>query len=93
MILDDFHFLEYRPEYINDEGDVFHSQVRYHFRHKATGYDIEGTMRHVWQVEGDQIVRLEEFHDTPRVLAFFELLAQSASGKPQRAFPNIKRNR
>ena len=93
MILDNFDFLKYRPEFINDEGGVFHSQVRYHFRHKKTGYDIEGTMRHQWQVEGDQIVRLEEFHDTPRVLAFFELLAQSESGVPQREFPHIQRNR
>jgi len=93
MILDDFDFLQYRPIHIVDEGDVLHSQVRYHFRHKATGYDIEGTMRHVWQIEGDQIVRLEEFHDTERVKTFFELLAQSASGKPERDFPNIKRNR
>lgn len=93
MILDDFDFLQYRPIHIVDEGGVLHSQVRYHFRHKATGYDIDGTMRHVWQVEGDQIVRLEEFHDTPRVKTFFELLAQSASGKPERDFPNIKRNK
>jgi ketosteroid isomerase-like protein len=93
MILDNFDFLEYRPEFINDEGDEFHSQVRYHFRHKATGHDIRGTMRHVWRVEGDQIVRLEEYHDTPRVRAFFELLAESESGKPQRTFPHIKRNR
>jgi ketosteroid isomerase-like protein len=93
MILDDFDFLQYRPIYIVDEGGALHSQVRYHFRHKATGYDIDGTMRHVWQIEGDQIVRLEEFHDTPRVKTFFELLALSASGKPERDFPNIKRNK
>ncbi len=93
MILDDFDFLEYRPIFINDEGDTFHSQVRYHFRHKKTQLDIAGTMRHVWRVEDDKIVRLEEFHDTPRVGAFFELLAESESGKPQRTFPNIKRNR
>ncbi|HEX9881712.1 MAG TPA: nuclear transport factor 2 family protein [Hyphomicrobium sp.] len=93
MILDDFDFLKFRPLHIVDEGDVTHSQVHYHFRHKATGYDIEGTMRHVWKIEGDQIVRLEEFHDTPRVSSFFELLAQSESGKPLREFPNIKRNK
>jgi len=27
------------------------------------------------------------------VLAFFELLAQSASGVPEREFPHIKRNK
>jgi ketosteroid isomerase-like protein len=93
MILDDFDFLQFRPDFINDEGDTFHSQVHYHFRHKQTGHDIAGTMRHVWRVEGDKIVRLEEFHDTPRVRAFFDLLAQSASGKAERTFPHIKRNK
>jgi ketosteroid isomerase-like protein len=93
MILDNFDFLEYRPTFISDEGEEFHSQVHYHFRHKTTQHDIEGTMRHVWRVKDDKIVRLEEFHDTPRVRAFFELLAESASGKPERTFPNIKRNK
>jgi ketosteroid isomerase-like protein len=93
MILDGFDFIEYRPLFINDQDDAFHSQVRYRFRHKETGLEIEGTMRHVWRVEGDQIVRLEEFHDTPKVRAFFELLAQSENGEPQREFPHIKRNK
>jgi ketosteroid isomerase-like protein len=92
MIIDGFDFLEYRPVYIDDAGEACHSLVRYRFRHKNTGYEIEGTMRHVWTVEGDQIVRLEEFHDTPRVSTFFELLAQAEGEKPQREFPNIKRN-
>ena len=93
MILDGFDFLQYRPTHIVDEGESLHSQVRYHFRHKATGYDIEGSMRHVWEIEGDQIVRLEEFHDGPRVKTFFELLAESEGGKPARDFPHIKRNK
>jgi len=93
MILDGFDFLEYRPLLITEDDDSFRAQVRYHFRHKATGHAIEGTMRHVGRVKGDKIARLEEFHDTPRVRAFFKLLAQSASGAPQREFPHIKRNR
>jgi ketosteroid isomerase-like protein len=93
MILDGFDFLIYRPLLISEDGNEFHAQVLYHFRHKATGLKIEGTMRHVGRFEGDKIARLDEFHDTPRLLAFFELLAQSESGVPEREFPNIKRNR
>lgn len=93
MILDDFDFLVYRPLLISEDDAEFHAQVLYHFRHKATGHEIEGTMRHVGRIEGDKIARLDEFHDTPRVLAFFELLAQSASGVPEREFPHIKRNK
>jgi len=92
MIIDAFDFLDYRPVLISDEDDTFHAQIHYHYRHKATGHVIEGTMRHTGRIEGDKIVRLEEFHDTPRLNAFFELLAQSESGKRERPFP-IKRNR
>jgi ketosteroid isomerase-like protein len=93
MIIDDFDFLVYRPTFYSDESEVFHAQVHYRYRHKKTGYVIEGTMRHIWHVEGDKVVQLEEFHDSPRLHAFFELLAEAESGKPQRSFPNIKRNR
>lgn len=78
-ILDDFDFIEYVPLQITAEGGSFHSRVRFHYRHKQTGLDYEGTMRHVWGVEGDKIVRFEEFHDTERVRAFFRLLAQAQS--------------
>ncbi|HWB45990.1 MAG TPA: nuclear transport factor 2 family protein [Hyphomicrobiaceae bacterium] len=77
MILDDFDFLEYRPLQISAEGEMFHSRVRLHYRHKATGLDYEGTMRHVWQVAGDLIVRFEEFHDAERLRTFFALVKQA----------------
>jgi ketosteroid isomerase-like protein len=93
MILDGFHFLAYRPLHICEDDDQFHAQVLYHFRHKVTGHEIEGTMRHVGRIEGDKVVRLDEFHDTARLQAFFGLLAQSESGVPERDFPHIKRNR
>ena len=39
------------------------------------GQEIEGTLRHIWEAQGDKIVRLEEFHDIERLRAFFALLA------------------
>ena len=91
-IIDEFDFLVYRPIFIRDGGEALHSQVRYHYRHKATGYEIEGTMRHVWRMDGDLIAELDEFHDSARVQAFLELLAHAESGAPQREFPRIKRD-
>ncbi|MGE5511530.1 MAG: nuclear transport factor 2 family protein [Bacteroidota bacterium] len=76
-IIDEFDFLEYKPIQITSQGIAFHSQVKFHYRHKATGLEYEGTMRHVWRIQGDQITRFEEFHDLTRVRAFFELLAQA----------------
>jgi len=78
-LLDDFDFLTYTPVQITSQGIAFHSQVRFHYRHKATGLDFDGTMRHRWRIVGDQIVRFEEFHDVERVRAFFALLAQAAA--------------
>jgi len=77
LLLNDFDFLSYQPVQIVDRADSFHSLVRFHYRHVATGLEYEGTMRHTWKVEGDQIVRFEEFHDTERVRSFFRLLAQA----------------
>jgi len=76
-IIDEFDFIEYVPLQITAEGESFHSRVRFHYRHKVTGLEYEGTMRHVWRVEGDKIVRFEEFHDAERVRSFFRLLAQA----------------
>jgi ketosteroid isomerase-like protein len=84
-IIDEFDFLEYVPLQITAQGGSFHSRVRFHYRHKETGLEYEGNMRHVWRVEGDRIVRFEEFHDAERVRTFFRLLAQA---KAERAnFP------
>lgn len=77
MILDDFDFLEYKPIQITSHGISFHSQVRFHYRHKMTGLEYDGSMRHVWRVKGDRIVRWEEFHDIERVRVYFRLLAQA----------------
>lgn len=92
-IIDSFDFLEYRPLLIRETDDTFHAQILYHYRHKTTGRELEGTMRHTGRVEAGKLVRLDEFHDTQRVVAFFELVTQEASGAPQREFPHIKRNK
>jgi uncharacterized protein len=76
-IIDEFDFLEYVPLQIVAAGESLHSRVAFHYRHKTTGLEYDGTMRHVWRVEGDKIVRFEEFHDAERVRSFFKLLAQA----------------
>lgn len=75
IILDQFDFLEYRPVQIVAKRRLCHSQVHFRYRHKATGLTYEGRLRHIWRVEGDKIVRFEEYHDPERTRAFFELLA------------------
>jgi len=79
-IIDEFDFIEYVPVQITPYGEAFHSQVRFHYRHKATGLEYEGTMRHTWRIEGDRIMRFEEHHDAERVRAFFQLLQAAKAG-------------
>jgi ketosteroid isomerase-like protein len=80
MILDEFDFLEYKPIQITSHGISFHSQVRFNYRHKVTGLEYDGSMRHVWRIKGDRIIRWEEFHDIERVRVYFRLLAQAMAG-------------
>jgi len=78
-LLREFEFLDYRPPLISDVGDTCRAQVHYHFRHIKTGQEIEGTLRHIWEAQGDKIVRLEEYHDIERLRAFFALLATTSA--------------
>jgi ketosteroid isomerase-like protein len=75
IIIDQFEFLTYRPVRISTEGRLFRSQVKMHYRHRATGLTYKGRLRHVWEIEGDKITHFEEFHDPDRVRAFFQLIA------------------
>jgi ketosteroid isomerase-like protein len=93
QITEAFDFISYRPVLITQRDHAFHAQVHYRFRHKESGHELEGSMRHVGQMTGDKVSRLDEFHDEARVRAFFELVAMSADGAGERTFPNIKRNR
>ena len=82
-IIGDFDFLEYELVQITAEAESFHSRVRFRYRHKASGLEYDGSMRHVWRIEGGKIVRFEEFHDAQRVRAFFAMVAQAAQQAKQ----------
>ena len=74
-IQDDFDIIYYRPVQITADGGSVRAQTEFQYRHMATGLTYEGRLRHLWQVEGDKIVRFDEFHDGERTRAFFELVA------------------
>lgn len=85
-ILDEFDVVYYRPVQIIPDGKSVRAQTEFQYRHKATGLTYEGRLRHLWQIEDDKIVRFDEFHDSERTRAFFELVAlyrqQRAGGEP-----------
>ncbi|MGB3718337.1 MAG: nuclear transport factor 2 family protein [Hyphomicrobiaceae bacterium] len=74
-LLEDFEVLEYRPVRIAPSGDLIRGQIAFQYRHKKTGLTYSGRLRHVWRVKDKKIVRFDEYHDSERTRAFFELIA------------------
>jgi ketosteroid isomerase-like protein len=78
-VLDIFDTVAYAGRWAGTDGDRVHGQVSYCFRHKLTGEEIEGVMRHVILVEDGRIAALDEYHDVERIKAFMRLVAASAA--------------
>jgi ketosteroid isomerase-like protein len=75
--LSEYDVIDYLTPNIRVRGDWVDYRVRYHYRHKKTGMEIDGRMRHLWHVLDDKIVRFYVIHDARRMGAFFELAAQT----------------
>ena len=54
-------------------------RIEYTYRARETGFEIVGTQRHIWGVEGGQIVSFTVAHDAQRLGAYFELTRPSGS--------------
>ena len=74
-IVEQFDMPFYQLQHVVAKGNVVRSTVAYIFRHKATGEDLEGHMRHVIELRRGLIARVNEYHDRSRVEAYFRLLA------------------
>ncbi len=74
MVAQAFDLLRYDVAHVVEEADKLRGLVAYRFRHKATGEDIAGVMRHVIQPRDGLMARIEEHHDRTRVEAFFRLI-------------------
>jgi ketosteroid isomerase-like protein len=57
----------------------FDCRVCYHYRHRKTGMEIDGTQRHQWRVVRGKVVHLDIIHDTRRFGAFLDLAARTAA--------------
>jgi uncharacterized protein len=76
LILDDFEFLTFLPKAPIIDGEFVRALVEFHGRHKASGEEIQCTMRHVWRVQNGTVTRVDEYHDGEMVRAFM-MLAQA----------------
>jgi ketosteroid isomerase-like protein len=75
MILQQFDMLDYSVVSLSIEGDEARALISFHYRHQASGEDIEGHMRHVMWLRDGSIARLNEYHDRARVEAFLRLVS------------------
>jgi ketosteroid isomerase-like protein len=78
MIKQQFELLKYVGEVKRVVDDTVHAMVNFHFRHRVTGEDIEGSLRIVVVVRDGLIVRADEYHDVERIRAFMRLVAYVA---------------
>lgn len=58
---------------VRADSDGFCSSAAYRYRHRGSGLDVEGRMRHKWRFVGDEIASFELFTDSQRLRAFYNL--------------------
>lgn len=74
-----FEVQDFKLQQVTARGQWLQSKAHFRYRHRATGMEVDGTMRHMWRFVGDEIAHFELFHDSPRMRAFYALAAlQSA---------------
>lgn len=61
----------------SDDRCVF--RIEYTYRSRDTGFEIVGTQRHIWGVNGKEIVSFTVAHDAQRLGAYFDLTRPSGS--------------
>jgi ketosteroid isomerase-like protein len=80
-ILGQFDVLRYDGRLTKFENDTAHGQVEYLYRHKVTGEELDGVLRHIAQVRDGKVVHFKEYTDLERIRAFMRLIAQTAADK------------
>ena len=75
LLQSEFDVERFQPMQITRDDDAWlHFGVKYKYVHRATGMDIDGTMRHNCRMRGGRIERLEIIHDMARMAAFFDMV-------------------
>ena len=57
------------------KGVWMQSRAQFRYRHRDSGMEVDGIMRHIWLFIGDEIAHFELFHDSRRMRAFYEMAA------------------
>jgi ketosteroid isomerase-like protein len=71
----------FTPGGIGMVGNLARAQVRFHYRHRVSGHEFEGTLRHEVVIEHAQITCIREYQDTERIHAFMQLVRAPADSR------------
>jgi ketosteroid isomerase-like protein len=78
LLLSEIEIVRFQPmQIVREDGAWLHTRVHYHYVHRRSGLDIDGTMRNNCCMRGGRIVRYQVVHDTARMAAFVELARRS----------------
>ncbi|HXE70495.1 MAG TPA: nuclear transport factor 2 family protein [Hyphomicrobiaceae bacterium] len=78
--LDKYEVLAFTPLQITKRDDGLACRVQYHYRHRQTGMEIDGSMRLLWSIAGDKATSLKVIHDAVRMGVFFEMADRCSRG-------------
>lgn len=67
------------PEYFRFEDGVGRTTIDCYIRHKTTRHTLVGSYRQLVTYDGPWIVRLEEFHDAAKMIAFWRMISGEAA--------------
>jgi len=73
--LGQFEVRDFKLRHVTARGVWLQSRANFRYRHRATGMEVDGVMRHKWLFVGDEIAHFELFHDSPRMRAFYAMAA------------------
>ena len=70
-----FHVEDFKLVHVARKGVWMQSKAQFRYRHRGSGMEVDGIMRHIWLFIGDEIAHFELFHDSRRMRAFYEMAA------------------
>jgi ketosteroid isomerase-like protein len=79
--LDKYEVLAFAPRQVTKRDDGLACRVHYHYRHRETGMEIDGSMRLLWCIAGDKATSLRVIHDAQRMGVFFEMADRCSRGE------------
>ena len=79
--LDKYEVLAFAPLQVTKRDDGLACRVQYHYRHRQTGMEIDGSMRLLWSIAGDKATSLKVIHDAERMGVFFEMADRCSRGE------------